>query len=288
MKIKDLKGTYQYAMHGLGVYKGLRQTNTFDAFEYWYGKGIRVFEIDLAKTADDSYVAVAHAMDKWSLNRLELFNLPEEDERTKSWFMGQRLFSISTKGLKPLSLDSMVELLQQYENSIIMMDLYGMFSKRETQCFTRTIQKVIGEKTDLWDRILLEAYNMEMVDGIKAVSSSANIIYCVRYENNLHDEKTVSSQELIENKVGFVSYPWRCSSVHPGEIEEFSKYGLTVFSRTKFNTKDKQLKNMGVSVNIIAKRFDGPLILLQWPLYMVTYIKRIIIKVEIKLKSKVN
>ena len=127
MTVFDLKNGFQYAMHGNGAYKGLRQTNTLDALLYWYNKGVRVFEIDMARTDDNQYVAVAHDMKDKSLRRLEIFNPPKY--RTAEWFMQQKLFSVSTKGLKPLSLQSIVNILKEHQDMIIMLDLFGMFSR---------------------------------------------------------------------------------------------------------------------------------------------------------------
>lgn len=283
MTVFDLKDGFQYAMHGNGAYKGLRQTNTKDALLYWYNKGIRVFEIDMAKTDDDQYVAVAHDLKDKSLKRLEIFNPPQN--RTADWFMQQKLFSISTKGLKPLSLQSICDILKDHQDIIIMLDLFGMFSKDDSANFTQSLCEMVADRLTE-KRLLLEAYNWEMVEGIKEKTDKINIIYCARYEDNLQEKSTVSAEELIQKNVRFVSYPWYCSELHPGEIEAYAESGITVFSRTKYNTKDAMLQKAGVSVNIIAKRFDGWKIAYQLPAYMMTYIKRIMVKMFVRLKYR--
>jgi len=280
MTVHDLKHTYQYGTHGLGAYRGLRQTNTREAFDYWYQKGIRVFEIDMAHTMDDGYVAVAHGMDNVSLGRLEIALLPEQ--RTYGWFMGQKLFAVSTKGLTPLSLADIVELLVQHPDAVVMLDLFGMFAQEQAAHFTRTLAEIIGSRTALWERLLLEAYDLNMARGIQSAQPRANVIYCVRYEENVSQPTTLSPEELMGEGIRFASYPWYCTQLHPGEIETYAAAGMTVFSRTKFNTKDKALRSAGVHVNLIAKRFDGARIVYQWPLYMATYFKRIAVKLYLR------
>lgn len=282
ISIYDLSNTFSYAMHGNGAYKGLRQTNSKDALEHWYGKGVRVFEIDLAKTSDERYVAVAHNVNAKDLRRMEIFEKPEA--YTTDWFMGQKLFSISSYGLTPLSLSDILALMLQHKDMVVMLDLFGMFDAAAASSFTAELADLIDENVELWNRLLIEAYNSEMVGGISAITTQAHIIFCVRYEENIEKEKTISARELQIMGVEFVSYPWYCSVKHPGELEAYTSKGIIVFSRTKDNTKKRKLQASGVSVNLIANRYDGIKILYQWPLYMMTYIKRVLVKVYIKLK----
>ena len=198
--------------------------------------------------------------------------------------MNQRLFTISTnKGLTPLSLENIVDLLAKFEDLIIMFDLYGLFSMEEAGHFTAKLFSFIDNQR-LWNRCLLEAYNMDMVDGIKRYSQDANIIYCVRYEGNLKDSTTVTPLELLDKSIKFVSYPWFINRMYPGEISKYTSSGITVFSRTKSNINTSALKECGVSVNIVANKFDKTLFPIQWLLYMLTYLKRAIVKTYIKIK----
>lgn len=281
--VHQLKDSFQYAMHGCGAYKGLRQTNTKEAILHWYGKGVRVMEIDMASTSDGDYVAVAHHLDKKDLRRLEIFNLPES--RTKDWFMSQKLFSISTSGLTPLSLKSIVDLMKEKEDLIVMFDLFGLFSEQESKQFVEKLNAYIDDLC-IWDRCLLETYNTSMIEGIDAARKDTNIIACVRYEDNINEKEAISPECLLSNGVKFVSYPWYIKALHPEEIMQYSKAGITVFSRTKSNRQSHQLIKEGVSVNIVANRFDHFLMPIQWALYMTTYVKRIYIKLLIKLNYK--
>ena len=105
---------------------------------------------------------------------------------------------------------------------------------------------------------------------------------------NDKEDGFVSPDWLLERNIRFVSYPWKYENMFKGEIEKYSSAGITVFSRTKFNTKNGKLKAAGVSVNLIAKRFDGILIIFQYPLYMLTYFKRIYVKKLVQKKTRGN
>lgn len=142
MDLTSLKGQYNYCMHGLGAIGGLRQTNTLEAFNRWYKRGVRVFEFDIARTEDDRYVAVAHTVDEKSMFRMEITEKPQE--YTYDWYMGQKLFPKSTKGLTPLSLESIIQLLVKHNDCVFMLDLFGMFTEDKTKHFLNAIDTVVG------------------------------------------------------------------------------------------------------------------------------------------------
>lgn len=281
ISVHQLKGSFSYAMHGNGAYKGLRQTNTREAMEYWYAKGIRIFEIDMAKTADEDYVAVAHYLNKKDLRRLEIFDIP--NTCTKDWFIGQKLFSISTSGLTPLCLEDIIHLLRKYEDMMVMLDLFGLFQRFEAAAFVQRLQDLI-KGTNLWDRILIESYNDDMTIGIQSVTKKANIIVCVRSELNDTMLHIISPSHLLSQSIQFISYPWRYVRKFPSELPEYVDAGIIVVSRTKSNIGSQRLRNAGIWVNLVANRYDKWLMPFQWLCYMLTYTKRIVIKIYLKIK----
>lgn len=244
---------FQYAMHGLGAYKGLRQTNTLEALQYWYAKGVRIFEIDIAITDDNQYVAVAHTVDQKSMKRLEILEEPVQYD--KSWFMSQKLFPLTTKGLTPLDFFSICDLLSKYSDMIFMIDIFGFFEKSQTAALLNSLSEVLTQKKFLKDRILVEAYNMDMAHVIN--ERGYQIIYCGRYEYDTDPIDIESRIRTLQSlNVKYVSYPWMYHDRFPGEIEQYVKSGINVFSRTKYNNKTAELKKSGVMVNIVACVFN--------------------------------
>lgn len=274
--VSQLKQGFHYAMHGGGAYKGLRQTNTLEAIEYWYRKGVRIFELDMAQTSDGDYVALAHSLNRKDLRRVEVFDLP--NKCTKEWFMKQRLFSISIHGgLTPLSLESIVNLLKDKQDIIVMFDLFGLFKKNEAAHFTERLYELIGD-FPFWQRILIEAYNTDMVEGIHTASLESNVILSVRSELNADKPYASSLLQLMAENIHFISYPWHFYKYYPKEISQYTEAGIVVFSRTKSNIGSCRLRNKGITVNLVANRFNTYLMPLQWLVYMSTYLKRIVVK----------
>lgn len=276
MTIEDLQQGFHYCMHGLGAYSGLRQTNTLEALDYWYKKGVRVFEMDIAKTEDNEYVAVAHTVDGPSMKRMDIIDVP--DHYTYDWFMSQRLFPVSTKGLTPISIQMIPSIMDKYKDAIIMFDLFGLFDFNQTDSFCKKFDGLLSNIRNLKNRILVEAYNLMMLDAI--CRHDFEPIFCARFEHDLNDANDVQQRiaRLKDFGVRFISYPWKYKKFFPIEINEYSKAGMTVFSRTKYNTRDKELRAEGVHVNIIAYRFDGYEAPIQALCYFISCLKRLIVK----------
>jgi glycerophosphoryl diester phosphodiesterase len=268
-------------MHGLGAYRGVRQTNSRDAFLHWYERGIRVFEVDLALADDGKYIAVAHGVDDRSLNRLELVNLPEH--RTSAWFMAQKLFAISTEGLAPLCLESILALMGSCPDAVFMLDLFGLFEREQVKAFSAELLHLLAGRTALLDRLLIESYNEEMLCALRDFVPGASVIHAVRHECRPTQETDAQTIDMLEAKcVRFVSFPWMYAWKDMRGLAAYHEANLTIFSRSKFNTQTWVMKRAGVAVNLVSARFDGALILVQWPMYMATYVKRAYMKWKVR------
>ena len=62
-----------FGMHALGMYEGQTYTNSREAFAYWYGKGIRFFEADVATTKSGDFV-MQHSFKKGKEGNLHSFH----------------------------------------------------------------------------------------------------------------------------------------------------------------------------------------------------------------------
>lgn len=281
MELDALKTGFHYCMHGLGAFAGVRQTNTKEAFYRWYKKGIKCFEFDIGKTADNKYVAVAHTVDKKSMRRMEVFEEPKE--YTESWFMSQTLFSLSTKGLTPMSLNDIIKLLIKHEDIVVMLDLFGLFEKTEILDFLAALSDSIGDNKTIKERLLVESYSLEAAGFI--AQHDYRGIYCARHEYNTAEINIAETISFLKaNNVLFISYPFMYNESFKGELENYSKNGLTVFSRTKYNNKQKELSSYGVTVNIVSFVFDKKLFLFQYMAYMCACFRRLLAKIYVKIK----
>lgn len=280
----DLRNHFSFCMHGLGEYKGLRQTNALEAFEKWYHKGVRVFEIDLARTDDGQYVAIAHHVDAPSLRRMEILERPPA--YTADWFMRQKLFPYSTRGLTPLSLASVLELMRKYPDALFMLDTFGLFAKEEMEAFLSALDGLLATDSSIARRMLIETYNEAMVDAFASARYAYVVIDCVHHEHRSLsldglDEKL---RYLRAKEIQFVSYPGKYAN--PEILSAFEKNNIVVFCRTKYNWAQKRKQKAGISVNIVTVMFAPWSSFYQFPLYLLTYGKRIVMKIFLVYKER--
>ena len=148
-----------------------------------------------------------------------------------------------------------------------MLDLYGMFNKESVVDFLNSLQKLIGNDESLYNRLLIEAYNIETSIIIMKRLSTACVIYGIHYEEsdwvdtygnreNGDNFDIVTPETLIQNGIRYVSYPWYYCKQRPGELEDFVRKGICVLSRTNSNKEYKKLKALGVSINLVDYKYD--------------------------------
>lgn len=256
--IHDLKNTFNYAMHGGGAIYGKIQTNSQDALEKWEKQGKTIFEFDLAISDDNQIVSIAHHLNKRDLEKVEIFEPSEK--YTEKWFMDRKIYSITTPGMTPLSLKTIINALRRNNHLIVMLDLYGLFTKEQTEVFANALKDIIGEDSSLYGRILAEVYCRDMIVGIKECSSNINMIYGIDYgiAGSYKDvDNKITPKELTEKRIEFVSYPLMYQKSHPEEMEAFRREGFCIFCRTENNTKEKKLRELGVNVNLIDYYYTG-------------------------------
>ena len=246
--IYDLKDSFHYAMHGMGEYRGFCHTNSKEAFSFWYQRGIRIFEVDVAETDDREFVCIAHHLDYKTLKRLGIKDIP--DSPNSAWFLRQKLLPRLTGGLTPLSLRNLTELLREHGDLILMMDLFGQFSEGTMARFACRMNELTADDLQLRKRVLVEVYNKDMLDEVRGNCSDIHIIYGIDGGDRRCDY-TVSAGQLREWGIEFVSFPWHYRTKYPGRLQELTNSGMTVFSRTIDNLREKALRSAGVNVMLI-------------------------------------
>lgn len=250
MKVVDLKCTFQYGMHGCGYYKGASHANSLEAMQYWMRHGVKVIEIDICKTIDDKFVAMAHLLNSKFLNALDINPDKDnsQDKFTGHWFMRQRLCKRSTGGLSPMNLAMIIEEMTNNSEVVVMFDLWGLWDVDSAKLFAEQIDRL---EQNIKDRCVLEVYNKKMLAGIREVNSSLFVMYCVHGSSAAEFDENVSPEILKKLGVDIISYPWVCTKGHPGELEKYHQEGFTIFSLSHDNRLNKQMRDVGVNVNLI-------------------------------------
>lgn len=258
MRFHELKNGFHYGMHGCGFYKGVYHVNAYEPFKYWQQKGVQVMEIDIAKTNDGLFVALAHLMNNHYLNLVEIAppprtDLSSENIFTEEWFMNQRLCTKTTKGLSPMNLPMIVNEMVSDSGLFIMFDLWKLWKKDDTRSFAQQL-RTLFEKTDIidmQDRCVIEVYNMDQLNEIRDVSKQLNIMYCVHGPQDVNFDENVNPTLLKGLGVYTISFPWMCTKDFPGELEKYHQEGFTIFSLFKDNRYRSQMRKCGVNVNLV-------------------------------------
>lgn len=255
MRFHELKNGFCYGMHGCGFYKGVYHVNAYEPFKYWQKKGVSVMEIDIAKTSDGLFVALAHLMNEHYLGLVEILprNIASDDIYTDKWFMNQKLCAKTTKGLTPMNLPMIVKEMVSDPNLFIMFDLWRMWERKDTRTFTQQLQSAFDQVgvVDMADRCVIEVYNRNQLNGIRDVSNYLNIMYCVHGPQDPNFDENVSPGLLKSLGINTISFPWVCTKEHPGELEKYYKEGFVIFSLYKDNRFCRQMRKCGVNVNLV-------------------------------------
>lgn len=157
MKVADLKGSFYYAMHGCGAFRGILHSNSKDAYQYWRNK-VRIFETDVVETDDEQFVLFAsHGLTNQDLQRLEIFSPVPSGLRTKEWLLNQKVYSRSSCGLTVMSLEYVLDEMMEDENLLFIFDLYGLWES--TFSFAQYLAK-LNRGRNLLDRIIVEVYSL--------------------------------------------------------------------------------------------------------------------------------
>lgn len=255
MRFEELKNGFCYGMHGCGFYKGVYHVNAYEPFKYWQKKGVQVMEIDIAKTSDGLFVALAHLMNERFLSWVEVTHFPLQDGEgcTEKWFMNQKLCAKTTKGLSPMNLTMIVDEMVNATDLFIMFDLWGMWERNDTRCFAQQLQ-ILFEKSgvvNMAERCVIEVYNKSQLRGIRDVSDHLNIMYLVHGSMAPEFDENVSPAILKSLGVNAISFPWIYTKEHPGELEQYHQEGFVVFSLYKDNRYSRQMRKCGVNVNLV-------------------------------------
>lgn len=287
--VNDLRNSFNIGVHGCGFYAGTQHSNTLEGFKYWQRKGIKIIEVDISITSDGKHVALAHKMMPTYLKRLEIYDFEDKNAYTHDWFMNQKLFRYSTKGLHPLDLKTIVDELSADEDLIVMFDLYCLWSEDDAYNFTQELMSYIGNRSNIRQRILIEAYCQNMIQGIRNASDTEiPIIYCVRDDTAGGHHQYFSPTELKRKGIVFLSYPYHYTERYPGEITQFaSDSSFVLLSYCKDRRRVNDCKNLGgakiVLVDFFAQKTD---FIIQYPLYIVGRVKnRLIQSVISRLKK---
>ncbi len=185
--------------HGLGGIDGKKYLNSKEAFEYWYNKGERFFEVDISLTSDDKIVC-GHFLD----SRITY----DEFKATK------------TENYTPLDLNEFLNLLMKYNDAMVDFDVlsvyYGHYKDVDDNfvvLFSEfdKILKNVDPTGNLYERLILEILpnnKTDMFNIAKNYCSFANYLYAEYYDSAapINDDNIREISKWCQNNnVNFLS-----------------------------------------------------------------------------------
>lgn len=166
--------------HAMGGLDGGRYSNSLEAFEANYAKGIRVFEADLQVTSDNIMV-LRH---DWTKDRGQEGLLKYEGYiPTYDEFMNTPLYGKFT----PLSANDLFKLMKKYDDIFIVTDTKSGDSEtviRDFELLVKTAKE--ARATSCLDRVIVQIYNDEMYDTVNNIYPFKHWIYTV-YKRGIKD-----------------------------------------------------------------------------------------------------
>lgn len=275
MNINSLRGSFNYAMHGCGAYRGILHSNSKEAYNHWKKK-VNIFEVDVVETADGDFILFAsHGISDNELYRLEVYNPSPIEDRTSDYLLGQKLFSRSSSGVYSLSLPVALEEMKRNPSLIFIFDLFGLW--KSTPRFVKRLICVVEKEIHLFERIVLEAYYETQIRDIQSIYSAINIMYCVK-ELSLPYPSDLTYERLIQLGVSIISYPWKNINDY-NELKRYVEGGFLVMSLSHTNLGARKKKKIGVNINNVDIIFSKKDFLKEFTNYAIGRIRWYSVKV---------
>nr|MCR4891382.1 hypothetical protein [Lachnospiraceae bacterium] len=163
--------------HALGGIGEKYYTNSLEAFEENYKKGIRLFEIDLILTSDNVLVA-NHGWKNSKLNSLlQIERSDEEDEIPMSHeeFMSCRIYGKYT----PLDIEGLADILNKYKDVYMVLDVKT--GDHDVGHHMDVYREVVRQLRDLspegMDRLIPQLYAISMFDELMESYPWKSMVY---------------------------------------------------------------------------------------------------------------
>lgn len=212
--------------HAMGAIDGRSYTNSLDAFEYNYGLGHRVFEVDFSMTADDKMVC----WHDWGLNWLE--EVDDEHVPTEEAFQSMRILG----KYQPLTLKDLLLLMEEYEDIYIVTDTKSNDGQVVTKQFATIVDmaKELGVE-EVLDRFIVQIYVEGMYYRVKEAYDFPNIIFTMYMSGWDRTAKGFFrySKFCREQQIHYVTMDYSLAT--PEILEIARAYDLTVFAHTVNN-----------------------------------------------------
>jgi hypothetical protein len=201
----------RFIAHAGGQIDGKKYTNSLEALDYSYAKGLRLFELDIITTSDGYYVA-AHDWKTWASMTAYSGVLPP----SKDVFLEKKIYGKFT----PLDLARINDWFRVHKDAILITDKLNEPRKFSTLFVDKR-------------RLKMELFTIEAVqEGI------ASEILAPMPTDNLWPEIYKKYMHLV--KSGNIKYIAASRNINRVDLQQILDAGLKIYA---FNVNDDEIKN---------------------------------------------
>lgn len=224
---------YHVVAHGGGAIDGKINTNSKEAWEASYKRGVRLFDVDVNRTSDGYYV-LRHSWDdnleqtKQTITTTTTttdwvsytrYVLEDAEVPTYDMFLSLPIFRRYT----PQTIDNLFAFLELYPDVYVVADikLYNEFDVVYSYLYDYCIK---NDKQHLLKRIIVSTANYEQINAIQTINPDAQLSFRVyEYPNNFSEAVRL----CVENNIHVCMLAK--DFVKPEIVKMFTDKGIKIF-----------------------------------------------------------
>lgn len=235
----EILSSTQVICHAMGAPDGHDYLNCLEGFEEMYAQGVRVFEVDMLMTADGS-VVLRHEWENPFQEGIGPSSIPTKEE-----FLAQPILGQYT----PLSFRDLLLLMEQYPDVCVVTDTkYAAPDIAAAQLHSMLEDAESLGLAALFDRIIIQVYNPDMLDTLDRVYHFPHYIFTLYQFGFEQTEEDFRKKAEFCASRGVQGITMWASLWNPAYAPIAQEYGVEVYVHTVNDLGEaRELLNTGVS-----------------------------------------
>lgn len=250
---------YHHIAHALGAIEGLEYSNSKEALDRSYSKGIRLLEVDFLYTSD-GHLVCRHNWNQKLEDGFSKKNIPDYET-----FMASKIKGVYTT----LDIESIIQFAMDHPDVYFVTDIKSY--KFDICEALKVIEETADEMgyTDLDKQFIVQVYNYEDYKRIIEEFSFENYIFTLYRMKDKLEENSIDEivDFCLENDIKVVTLPQRYSTK---EIcGQFKENNIHVYAYT-INSRRTWVKIKLAGVDGIYSDYIYPLAISRWFIKLMT------------------